>query len=173
MSILSEDLTVSIGTLAEHGYVQGRNINCRIDWETIKHRFGFTQASFQSYERNHRTALARVYRLVDMVMEGIAIEDLTPDGLLRSMDSVGKFDAVTYYWVGMLPTKIRIGFWTKKSHGSKFALQCTIDLSLNRSIADWLTATLRQANMFKYKQCFGKGYEKCYYVRNNVATGNK
>lgn len=162
MSILSEDLSVSLGRLSENGYYHG-NVSRIIDWKTIRQRFGYVYKN-HGPDNQHSKVRYRIDRLMEMVLNDVEIENLTPDALLRWTDRAGKFDAVTMV-VGD-GNWIRIKFWTKKSHGNRYSMQFIASFrNLNYNVLSWVINGWRQANMFKYKQCFGNGYDDYFYIR--------
>lgn len=163
MSILSEDLSVSLGNLQEHGMYKG-TVRRNIDWSIITGLFGYNQ----DYDRkdDHRSKRYLIERLMEMALQYIDIEDLAPDALLRKVDSVAHFDAVTLAKSGGFG-RLRITFWTKKSHGSRYAHHFFADLyNLDDNVCEWIKQTWARASMFKYKECFGDGCYNYCFIRN-------
>ena len=162
MSILSEEVSISLGTLSENGYYCG-NVRQTIDWETIRQRFGYVH-ELDGPDDQHRKVRYRIDRLMEMALNDIEIENLTPDALLRWVDHAGRFDAVTMTEGD--GNGIRVKFWTKKSHGSRYSMQFIASFrNLNYNALAWIINGWRQANMFKYKSCFGNGYDDYFYIR--------
>lgn len=162
MSILSEDLSVSLGNLQEHGMYKG-TIRRNIDWSMITRLFGYTRD--EQRLKDHRDKRYLIERMMGMALQYIDIEDLAPDALLRHVDSVAHFDAVTLAKSGGFGC-LRITFWTKKSHGSKYAPHFYADLyNMDDNVYEWIRHTWARASMFRYKECFGDGWYNYCYIR--------
>lgn len=163
MSILSEDLSVSLGNLQEHGMYSGK-VRRNIDWSIITRLLRYNRDCDR--KDDHCSKRYLIERLMEMALRYIDIEDLAPDVLLHKVDSVAHFDAVTLDESGGFG-RVRITFWTKKSHGSHYAWHFFVDIyNLDDSVREWIKHVWAQASMFKYKECFGDGCYKYCFIRN-------